>query len=287
MRLSLVAAGLTLFVLAGLAVGARCLSLTRISCTATSFWTEQPELDVPYAETRSEVVAKMLELAAVGPRDYVIDLGTGDGRILIAAARDHGARGLGVDLDPALIDQARDNAEEQGVAGRVYFRTLDLFETPVGEATVITMFLLPEVNLQLRPRILGQMQPGARVVSHAFDMGDWRPDAEGRVGGSRVYLWIVPARVDGRWRLVREDGGSAELILRQNYQRIGGALTSAGETRRIRDSQLRGDRIRFVADDGEGPRLYEGIVRGDVIEPVMSEEEGALRRARGWRAVRL
>lgn len=286
-RMSLLAAGCTLLVLAGLAVGARCLSLTRASCSVGYLWAEQPELDVPYAETRSEVVAKMLELAGVGPRDHVIDLGTGDGRILIAAARDRGASGLGVDIDPVLVRAAERAAEEAGVADRISFGVQDLFVTPLHDATVLTMFLLPEVNLRLRPRILAQMRPGSRVVSHAFDMGAWRPDAIGRAGGSRVYLWIVPARVAGRWRLFLEGGGTTELVLSQDYQSISGALESGGKAKPINEGRLRGARIRFVADHGGGPLLYEGIVRDDAIEPLNFDKQAELPRARAWRAVRM
>ncbi|HEY0012095.1 MAG TPA: class I SAM-dependent methyltransferase [Allosphingosinicella sp.] len=279
-RVSLAAAGLTLVVLAALAFGARCMSLTMVSCSIDSLWREQAQLDVPYAGTRPEVVAKMLELAAVGPRDYVVDLGTGDGRILIAAARDRGARGLGVDLDDGLIRSARRTAERAGVAGRVSFRTEDLFATPLRDASVLTMFLLPDVNLRLRPRILAEMQPGARVVSHAFDMGDWRPDAAGRVGGSRIYLWIVPARVAGRWQIVRADGSRAVLTLSQAFQVVQGSLAAGGGAAvPIRDARLSGARIRFVADQAGGPHLYEGVVRGDSIQPLAGND--------GWRAVRL
>jgi hypothetical protein len=271
-RVSLVAAGLTLLVLGALAFGARCMSVTQVSCSIGSLWSEQARLDVPYAGTRPEVVAKMLELASVGPQDYVVDLGTGDGRILTAAARDRGARGLGVDLDAGLIRSAQRIAEREGVARRVSFRTEDLFATPLSEATVLTMFLLPEVNLRLRPRIFAEMRPGARVVRNAFDMGDWRPDAVARVGGSRLYLWVVPARAEGRWQVTSENGGRAELILRQTHQRLHGTFGGGA----IREAGLRGPRIRFLVDEGGGPRLYEGTVSGDAIDG-----------ARGWRAVRI
>jgi precorrin-6B methylase 2 len=270
-RASFLAAGLTLLVLGALAFGARCMSLTQVSCSIGTLWSEQARLDVPYAGTRPEVVAMMLELASVGPDDYVVDLGTGDGRILIAAARDRGARGLGVDLDAGLIRSAQRAAEREGVAQRVSFRTEDLFETPLSEASVLTMFLLPEVNLRLRPRIFAEMRPGARVVSHAFEMGDWRPDAATRVGGSRLYLWVVPARVDGRWQVTRENGRRAELVLQQTHQRVQGTFDGAA----IRDAALQGPRLRFLADEGGAPALYEGMVRGDAIEG-----------SRGWRAAR-
>lgn len=126
----------------------------------------------------------------------MIDLGTGDGRILIAAARDRGARGLGVDIDPVRIRQAQANARRAGVADRVDFVVADVFETPLGQADVVMMYLLPEVNLQLRPRLRAELRPGARVVSHAFDMGDWQPDDTRRMGGDTVYRWTIPERVD-------------------------------------------------------------------------------------------
>lgn len=126
----------------------------------------------------------------------MIDLGTGDGRILIAAARDRGARGLGVDIDPVRIRQAQANARRAGVADRVDFVVADLSETPLGRADVVMKYLLPEVNLQLRPRLRAELRPGARVVSHAFDMGDWQPDDTRRMGGDTVYRWTIPERVD-------------------------------------------------------------------------------------------
>lgn len=180
-------------VLALIALGGRCMSPTMASCSAATLFTGGPRLDVPYLGTRPAVVAQMLEMAQVRPGDYVIDLGTGDGRILIAAAREHGARGLGIDIDPVMVAKARANAERAGVADRVRFETADLFKTDLSKADVVTMFLLPEVNLRLRPRLL-ELEPGTRVVSHAFGMGDWRPDQTRRVGGAAVHFWRVPAR---------------------------------------------------------------------------------------------
>ncbi|WP_343521320.1 class I SAM-dependent methyltransferase [Sphingomonas sp.] len=177
-------------------LGGRCMSPTMASCSAATLFTGGPKLDVPYLGTRPAVVAQMLEVAQVGPGDYVIDLGTGDGRILIAASRERGARGLGIDIDPVMVARARANAERAGVADRVRFETADLFETELAAADVVTMFLLPEVNLRLRPRLLAELKPGARIVSHAFDMGDWRPDQTRRVGGELVHFWRVPDRPD-------------------------------------------------------------------------------------------
>jgi ubiquinone/menaquinone biosynthesis C-methylase UbiE len=150
--------------------------------------------DVPFVPTPERVVEKMLEVAKVGPKDVVYDLGSGDGRIVIAAAKKHGARGVGIDIDPERIQEARDNARKAGVSERVEFRQEDLFKADFRDATVVTMYLLSAVNLQLRPKLLAELKPGTRIVSHAFDMGDWMPVATYRVGGSTVYYWVVPER---------------------------------------------------------------------------------------------
>ena len=189
-RPNLLALVLTLLITGGIALGARCMSPGHVRCSWATLTGDAPKLDVPYLGTRSEVVDAMLDLARVKPGDRVLDLGTGDGRILIAAAR-RGATGLGVDIDPVLIADATAAAANAGVADRARFATQDLFATDLHGYDVVTMFLLPEVNLRLRPRLLA-LPPGTRIVSHAFDMGDWRPAATARVGGSRLYLWRVP-----------------------------------------------------------------------------------------------
>ena len=233
----------------------------------------QPKLDAPNVATDLEVVDAMLALAEVRPGDFVVDLGSGDGRILIAAARSHGARGLGVDIDPARIAEAQANARAAGVSGLVAFRRQDLFETPLAEADVLTLYLTQEVNLRLRPRILSQMRPGTRVVSHDFHMGDWRWDQRRLVGTATVYLWIVPARVAGNWTL-SASGRSVPLVIEQSDQNFTG---TAGDAR-IEQGRLTGDRIRFLANLGEGRQVFEGRVAGNRIEPI---EPGA-----GWRAAR-
>jgi ribosomal protein L11 methylase PrmA len=150
-------------------------------------------LDVPFVPTPEKVVAGMLELARVGPRDVVYDLGSGDGRIVIAAAK-KGARGVGVDIDPERIREARDNARKANVFHMVEFREGDLFKADIGDATVVTIYLLSGINLKLRPKLLADLRPGTRIVSHGFDMGDWKPAATQRVGSSTLYLWVVPER---------------------------------------------------------------------------------------------
>ncbi len=191
--------------------------------------------EVPFVTTPDRVTLAMLQLAKVGPQDYVIDLGSGDGRIVILAARRFGASGLGVEIVPDLVAQSRENARIAGVEARAHFREGDLFEADLRPATVITLYLLPDVNLQLRPRLLG-LVPGTRVVSHDWDMGDWKPDKtitldvpEKQVGiekVSRVHLWIVPVRIDGDWCGTGAARGT-RLIVRQDFQHVRGELVDS------------------------------------------------------------
>jgi SAM-dependent methyltransferase len=155
---------------------------------------EQIAINTPYVASPPHIVDAMLELANVTGSDTVYDLGCGDGRIVIAAAQEYGARGVGIDINPARIAEARANARDAGVDDRISFQANDLFDADIRSATVVALYLLPEVNLRLRPRLLRELKPGTRVVSHAFDMGDWKPDKEIVVGGERVYLWTIPPR---------------------------------------------------------------------------------------------
>jgi ribosomal protein L11 methylase PrmA len=154
----------------------------------------QPVLDVPYVPTPEPVVDAMLKLAQVKRGDVLYDLGSGDGRIVIAAAKRYGVRGTGVDIDPRRIDEANANARKAGVAKLVRFVNRDLFEVDFSEATVVTLYLLPRINLQLRPKLLAELRPGTRIVSHGFDMGDWKPEQAVMVGSNTIYLWTVPPR---------------------------------------------------------------------------------------------
>jgi hypothetical protein len=193
--------------------------------------------EVPYVQSPGNVVDAMLRLAGVGPQDYVIDLGSGDGRIVIAAARGYGARGLGIDYDRALVEESRENARRAGVADRAEFREQDIFAADFSRATVLTLYLLPEVNFKLRPRILLELRPGTRVVSHDFDMADWQPDGHVTVPApdktvgpkkeSDLFLWIVPARVAGHWQgtLAGPQGEEPALIeLQQTFQHTTASL---------------------------------------------------------------
>lgn len=244
------------------------------------------ELDVPYVPTRELVVERMLEMAKVQKSDFLIDLGSGDGRIPVAAARIYGARGFGVDLNPQRIAEAKANAKAAGVADKVEFRQQDLFKTKISDATVLTMYLLPSVNMQLRPRILSELKPGTRVVSHAFDMEDWRPDEEVVVDGSSLYLWIVPAPVQGRWRVSGGQAGNMTLDLRQTFQELSGTVTVAGQTSKIRDGKVRGQTLAFAYDSPLGPRLFSARLAGATLTPAPPPAGSTGQPVSGWKAAK-
>jgi len=226
--------------------------------------------EVPFVVTPDNVTLEMLKLANVGPKDYVIDLGSGDGRIVIVAAKRFGARGLGVEIVPDLVKQSRENAQQAGVADKAEFREQDLFKTDMSRATVITMYLLPDVNLQLRPKILA-LAPGTRIVSHDWDMGDWKPDVSntviapekivGRDKWSHIHLWIVPARIDGTWCRA---GKAGQLELRQQFQEVSGAYSS-GATKRALEGRIEGARVVMEGLDlqlsGEALRVTRADAR--------------------------
>lgn len=217
--------------------------------------------DVPFVVTPDNVTQAMLELAGVGPNDHVIDLGSGDGRIVITAAKRFGASGLGVEIDPALVAKSVENARRAGVEARAKFVEQDLFKTDLGAATVVTLYLLPDVNLKLRPSLLA-LKAGTRIVSHDWDMGEWKPDrtetidvpdkAIGLEKKSRVHLWIVPARVAGLWCGPKDRRGPLEI--RQAFQQA--EATLAGEVHRlsIAANRLRspGGRDRLALDLADG-----------------------------------
>lgn len=239
------------------------------------------KLDVPFVPTPPAVVKKMLELADVQASDFLIDLGAGDGRIAIAAVRDRGASGaFGVDLNPVRVEEARANAIDAGVADKVTFEVEDLFDTDFSRATVVSMYLLPDVNLKLRPKIL-DMAPGTRIVSHAFDMGDWYADTHARVDNLNVYLWIVPEQVAGQW-VVTTPNGDISVDVTQEFQNIVGVATLPEQKKGTVQGQLRGDIVQFDIDDGASTQRYVGQVRGDTIVPM--PEPGA---QVDWRAQRL
>jgi SAM-dependent methyltransferase len=219
-------------------------------------------LDVVFVPTPRETVDRMLQVTEVGSRDYVIDLGSGDGRIAIAAGR-LGARALGVDLDPARIRDAELNAKRAGVADRVTFRQQNLFETDLSPATVLTMYLLPGINVRLRPKILN-LRPGTRVVSHDFTMGDWKSDLT-ETTNWRIHMWIVPARVAGKWQ-VRIGNRAFNVAIDQTYQEFRGTASVDGRSQMLRNTRLRAATIEFTVDLDGQPATLRGVVNGDRMQ---------------------
>jgi precorrin-6B methylase 2 len=212
--------------------------------------------DVIWVPTPTELVNKMLEIAEVTPNDFLIDLGSGDGRTVIAAAK-IGARAIGIEFNPDMVALSTKNAQEAGVSEKAKFINTDLFEYDLSDATVITMFLLPEINLKLRPKLL-DLKPGTRIVSNTFTMGEWEPDHEVTTENSMeswytALMWIIPAKVEGTWKV---DGG--ELTIRQTYQMISGTFKKDNKTSNITDGKLKGDAVTFSYDG----KTYTGRVNG-------------------------
>lgn len=223
--------------------------------------------DVVWVPTPHTLVDKMLDMAKVTPDDFVIDLGSGDGRTVIAAAK-RGARGRGIEYNPDMVALAQRKAVEEGVSERVDFVEADVFESDFSEATVLTLFLLPRLNVKLRPKLL-DLEPGTRVVSNAFTMGDWAPDERGQISEDcgtycTAYLWIVPAKVAGTWRFPE-----GTLQIEQKFQKIAGSLDNGRGAVPIENGTVSGDQISFSA---AGNR-YVGRVNGDTIEGTILVDE--------------
>ncbi len=278
--------------------------------------------DVVYVPTPQSVVDEMLRMAKVGPNDYLIDLGSGDGRIVITAAKKLGARGFGVDLDTHLLKLANNAAKKEGVADRAHFIEQNLFETDLGPATVITSYLLPTMNERLRPKLLA-LKPGTRVVAHDYAMGEWGPDDEktlivpekvvGDPGKSYIFLWIIPARVAGNWESQIMAGGRSvryEFNLEQHYQLVHGAARAGERDVKVPQFRMVGDQVAFKLEvPGTGtPRSnstgqsngasttsklergkpvshqFRGLVKGEIIEGNVTIGEGAEQRVVPWQA---
>lgn len=208
--------------------------------------------DVIWVPTPDELVAEMLKVAKVTDKDYVVDLGSGDGKIAIAAARDFGARAKGIEYNPDMVKLSNRRAYEAGVQAKVSFIEGDIFKEDFTSATVVTMYLLPSLNLKLRPQLL-EMKPGTRLVSHAFTMGSWEPDQTVEADGRQGYLWIVPANVQGTWSLDGSPfGANARLELTQTFQTVAGELVAGGKRAPIAKGRLDGARLTFDAPDASG-----------------------------------
>ncbi len=244
--------------------------------------------DTPYVQTPQVVVDKMLEMAKVTSKDYLIDLGSGDGRLIITAAKRYGARGFGVDLNKSLVTLSNRNAAKAGVAGRAVFYERDLHETDITKADVLTIYLLPEVNLMVRPRILA-LKPGTRLVSHDYGFGEWPPDIEitmdapgkpvGRDQKSKVMFWVVPARIAGKWAWTHIVDGKPqvfELNIDQVFQKITGTLSAGGRPAQIEKAVLTGDAISFEANVERGGKPMRLEFKGRVINNAVEGEARGL-----------
>jgi SAM-dependent methyltransferase len=259
----------------------------------------------PFVVSPDAVVERMLYLAQPKAGERLVDLGSGDGRIVIEAAKRFGTKGLGVEIDPRLVKLAQDNAKRAGVEALATFEVRDLFETDLRGVNVVTMYLLPEVNLKLLPRLIDQLKPGARIVSHDYDLGPWPFDemielalAEkmvGPLGRSRVFLWLVPADVRGRWLAdLPELGGRWQFDIAQKFQvldvdaRVGGP--NAGSQMVVRGARLRGEEIRLAVTGMVGGKGYNVLFRGKVagggIEGDLRLSDGDNARMLPWKAAR-
>jgi len=254
---------------------------------------------VPYVQTPMEIVERMMRMAQVGKGDRLIDLGSGDGRIVIEAAK-RGATGLGVDLDPSLVRQATENAARQGVGERARFEVRDIFETDLSGATVVAFYLLPEFNAKLLPKLL-RLKPGTRIVSHDGGIADWPPDERlemrapekpvGIGGVSRVELWIVPADARGTWTSeIPEHGGRWRFAIKQKYQEMDITANATGRDILVRNSRLRGTEIKMVITGLVGAHawhhLFEGRIDGERIAGELTVSDGNNRRTFPWTATR-
>lgn len=263
---------------------ALCLSVVAVSVFAQAQPAKEPfqpqvgqeGKDVIWVPTPQALVDKMLDMAKVTPKDYVIDLGSGDGRTVITAAK-RGARALGIEYNPDMVELSKRNAANQGVGNKANFVKADLFESDFTQATVITMFLLPEINLRLRPKIL-DLKPGTRIVSNSFTMGEWKADETATVDKDCIsyctaLLWIVPAKAGGAWQLPQ-----GELTLKQEFQMLSGALKSGSQSTPITNGRLLGDQITFSAGGAE----YTGRVSGNAMEGAVKSGASSSK----WKATR-
>jgi SAM-dependent methyltransferase len=246
-----------------------------------------------------EIVERMQRMAEVGKGDHIIDLGSGDGRIVIEAAK-RGATGLGVDLDPSLVKHATENAQKAGVGDRARFEVRDIFETDLSNATVVAFYLLPEFNAKLLPKLL-KLKPGTRIVSHDGGIADWAPDERlemrapekpvGVGGVSRVELWIVPADARGAWvSEVPQHGGRWSFSIKQKYQEMDIVAATSGRDLLVRNSRLRGSEIKMVITGLVGTRawhhMFEGRIDGDRIAGELTVSDGNNKRTYPWTATR-
>ncbi len=253
---------------------ASCLAAPALAQSKFEPQVGQSGKDVIWVPSPDDVVERMLTMAQVTANDFVIDLGSGDGKIAIAAARKFGARSLGIEYNPDMVKLSQDNARAAGVAEKASFRRADIFATDFTQATVVTMYLLPNLNMKLRPQLL-QMRPGTRVASHSFSMEDWEADEISTLDGRRAYFWLVPANVMGSWNL-EVAGQRVEMALEQTFQKVSGTLTLGPIHAGLREARMRGANISFSYVDPAGLRRdLSGRVTGTRMEGSFRDEKGA------------
>ena len=245
---------------------------------------------MPYVPTEGFVMEEMFKLAGLRAGDVLYDLGCGDGRIVIGAVKKAGVRGVGIDIDPARIKESKAKAADAGVADRTTFLQQDLFQSDIREATVVTLFLLHEINMKLRPKLFSELKPGTRLISHNFDMGDWTPDKSLSLGlwedgFHTLYFWVIPVNASGSW-VGRCRGEYVTLTVNQKFQNISGSLAIGRKTALpLTEAEVMGQRVRFVAKSQKQERtiVFEGSVKGNTLEGVLKEEGG---KGEPWRANR-
>jgi SAM-dependent methyltransferase len=247
------------------------------------------DVPTPYIPSTRLNVDEMLRLAAVTPKDVVYDLGSGDGRIVIAAAREWGARGVGIEIDPELVKQSTEAARREGVADRALFRASDVFAADLSEATVVTMYLLSSLVAKLEPKLLGELKPGTRIVAHDYAFAEWKPERVVHVS-KHYYLYVVPARVAGSWTLSAALPGaprSYDMSLEQRYQEVSGGARVAGGFLPAFDARMNGERIAFVLMDDDTSYRYEGRVDGAAMAGTVRWGFGPRQQEATWRASRV
>ncbi len=222
--------------------------------------------DVIWVPTNDAVADAMLKAANVGPNDLVFDLGAGDGKIAIAAAKNYGARSVGIEFNKDMAELAKRNAERAGVSDKVKIINGDIFVEDFSKATVVTMYLLPDLNLKLRPTLL-KMAPGTRIATNSFNMGDWEPDQTIGTGYTQGYFWVVPGNAAGKWTIKGIDGGQGDVLeLTQRYQKVGGTLTIKGKSQPILGGTLNGNRLKFSFIDQSGQsRIFDVEIKGNAM----------------------
>lgn len=230
-------------------------------------------LDVPFVPTDKSVIREMLRLADVGRKDMVYDLGSGEGCILIAAAKDRGARGVGIEIDPLRIADAMEYAADAYVENQLDFVEESIFDADISEATVVTLYLLQSVNVQLRPKLLKELRPGTRIVSHAFHMGEWQPDDKVELSGVTIYKWVVPAQVTGLWEWEGLDGKTYQADLKQNYQEVSGGVWVDDEAADLKSAKLSGDYLdlEIQAADATSPESFTLIFDNNELQSVQHD----------------